>query len=201
MSVTAALENLAGEFTQACLAERSSRRSLSERIGQPASRQRLALQSDQAFYERDECEAASSSGAADDPAPAIPPSSPPPLPGLDLPGSNFREALSRTFSPQELELAAWLRRAELREEYAILRLFLLRIMQMTTGIETLAEMIDFINLYGMSLLRLAKILETLNGGEDGGERLTRDLLEVADQVLKEKQQVRTKEVDDDQQNF
>jgi hypothetical protein len=41
----------------------------------------------------------------------------------------------------------------------------------------------------------------LNGGEDGGERLTRDLLEVADQVLKEKQQVRTKEVDDDQQNF
>lgn len=202
MSVTAAVENLAGEFTQAFLAERNPEQSqatcpansppfrLSGLEGGAAVRQRLALQQEPGLEHLPE------------PVPANPAQPPSSLPvPHHLQGLNYREALSHTFSPQELELTAWLRGAELREEYAIMRLFLLRMMQMTAGIGTLAEMIEFINIYGMSLLRLAKILETLNGGEDAGERLNRDLLEVADQVLKEKQQARYQEADDDRQDF
>jgi hypothetical protein len=197
MSVTAAVENLAGEFTQAFLAERNPERSLASSMASqsdleagPAVRQRLALQQEPGLETLPEPITAS---------PTQPPGSPPTPHHLQ--GLNYREALSHTFSPQELELTGWLRGAELREEYAIMRLFLLRMMQMTAGIGTLAEMIEFINIYGMSLLRLAKILETLNGGEDAGERLNRDLLEVADQVLKEKQQARFQEADDDRQDF
>lgn len=190
MSVTAAVENLAGEFTQAFLAERSPAGSLPDLDSVTPTRQRLALQQNPG------------SESIPDPLPASPSQPPVPLPGTHrLQGLNYQDALSHTFSPQELELTAWLRGAELREEYAIMRLFLLRMMQMKAGIQTLAEMIEFINIYGMSLLRLARILETLNGGEDAGERLTRDLLEVADQVLKEKQQGRNKEADDDHQDF
>jgi hypothetical protein len=99
----------------------------------------------------------------------------------------YQEVLSDALSPDEAGLLGKLGEPGIGNDNSAFRVCLLRLLRMAFEVNNLEEMIQFINVYGISLLRLARLMETMNAQAGGMERLNQELLQVANEVLEQRQ--------------
>ena len=98
----------------------------------------------------------------------------------------YEGVFSPVLSEAERELVEKMRHSAFQDDIAIFRVILLRLLSKAAEINSLDEMIEFINSYGLSLNRLAKILEGLEVHTSQKEIINQEIAQAAERILEER---------------
>jgi predicted O-methyltransferase YrrM len=66
----------------------------------------------------------------------------------------------QALTPAEQEALQELKSASFKTDVAVIRILQVRLLRMAASVQTVGEMIELLQAYGMSLYRMAKVLET-----------------------------------------
>jgi hypothetical protein len=71
----------------------------------------------------------------------------------------LQELYEQALTPAEQEALQEMKNASFKNDVAVVRILQVRLLRMAAGVETVGEMIELLQAYGMSLYRMAKVLE------------------------------------------
>ena len=72
----------------------------------------------------------------------------------------LQELYEQALTPAEQDALQELKSASFKTDVAVIRILQVRLLRMAASVQTVGEMIELLQAYGMSLYRMAKVLET-----------------------------------------